>query len=211
VFIFYIFLAGLEDSGLLARMVAWMYGLARKLGLHPKGVIPMLLGLGCSVPATRSSRIMPGPRQKILVIAALAFIPCSSRASIIFGVAGRTLGSLIPIMVYIVGFVIALAVITVLARILKAREEAILVEDIPPLRMPTIRSIMTKAWLKLEDFLLIVTPLVVLGAIIYKALAYYHLDSMIIEPLRPVALLLGLPPQALVPLIYGFLQKDLVI
>jgi ferrous iron transport protein B len=211
VFIFYILLVLLEDSGLLARMMVWMYGFTKKIGLHPKGVIPLLLGMGCSVPASRASRIMPGFRQKILTIAALAFIPCSSRASIIFGVAGRTLGAAVPIAVYVFGFIIATLLILILSKVLKAYEEAIMIEDIPPLRLPLLRNVVVKAWARLEDFLIIVTPLVVLGAMIYAPLSYYKLDVIILKPLAPIARLLGLPLGTMVPLVYGFLQKDLVI
>jgi ferrous iron transport protein B len=211
VFLFYFLLVILEDSGLLARMVIWLHSFTKRLGLHPKGVIPILLGLGCSVPATKATRIQPGVKQRIVAIAALAFVPCSSRASIIFGVAGRSLGAWAPIAIYVLGFTIAIIVIYFLSKLIRAYEETILIEDIPPLRRPTIRGILVKSWLKLEDFIIIVTPLIVAGAVIYAVLAYYHLDTAIVHPLAPIAAILHLPPKTLIPLIYGFLQKDLVI
>ena len=211
VFLFYLLLVMLEDSGLFARMVIWLHGFTKILGLHSKGVIPLLLGMGCSVPATKSTRILPGVKQRIVTIAALAFIPCSSRASIIFGVAGRMLGIWAPIVIYIIGFSLATLVIYIVSEVIGAREEAILIEDIPPLRRPTLKGILIKAWLKLEDFIIIVTPLIVVGAVIYATLAYYSLDSLVVAPLAPLAYLLHLPAKMLIPLIYGFLQKDLVI
>jgi ferrous iron transport protein B len=106
---------------------------------------------------------------------------------------------------------LATLVIYIVSKVIGAREEAILIEDIPPLRRPTLKGILIKAWLKLEDFIIIVTPLIVVGAVIYAALAYYSLDSLIVAPLAPLAYLLHLPAKTLIPLIYGFLQKDLVI
>jgi len=211
VFIFYILLIFLEDSGLLARMMIWMYSFTKRVGLHPKGVIPLLLGMGCSVPATRASRIMPGRRQKLLTIAALAFIPCSSRASIIFGVAGRSLGPAVPIAIYIVGFVLAIVVVALLSKVTRAYEESVMIEDIPPLRLPRLGNVLIKAKNRLKDFLMIVTPLVVVGAVIYAMLVYFGLDLILLRPLAPLARILELPPRALIPIIYGFLQKDLVI
>lgn len=211
VFIFYLLLILLEDSGILARMMIWMYSFTKRIGMHPKGIIPMLLGMGCSVPATRASRIMPGLKQKVLAITTLAFIPCSSRASIIFAVVGRTLGPLIPVIIYIVGFIITILTITVLSRVLKARDEAVMIEDIPPLRHPKLRNILFKTWIRLKDFITVVTPLVIAGAVAYTILSYYKFDMLLLDPLAPIAKLLGLPLKAFIPIIYGFLQKDLVI
>ena len=211
VFTFYLLIVLLEDSGLLSRMVAWLHGLTKRLGLYSKGLIPVLLGLGCSVPATTATRILPGRRQRILAVAALAFVPCSSRASIIFGVAGRSLGVWAPIAVYLLGFTLALLVVRILAGILGAWEEATLIEDLPPLRPPRPGAVARKAWMRLEDFIVIVTPLVVAGALAYAALEHWGLAAKSLQALRPLAGLLGLPPEALVPLVYGFLQKDLVI
>lgn len=211
VFVFYLLVVSLEDSGLMGRMIAWLHAATKRIGLYSKAVIPILLGLGCSVPATTATRVLPSKKQRMLAIAALAFVPCSSRASIIFGVAGRELGSWAPIIIYLAGFALAIIVIKVLAVLLHAEEEAVLVEDLPPLRRPLLRNIASKAWLRLKDFIMIVTPLVVLGAAIYAALDYTGVASKTIDLLAPFAAALRLPPAAMIPLIYGFLQKDLVI
>ena len=211
VFIFYLFLVLLEDSGLLARIMIWLHAFTKKIGLHSKGVIPVLLGLGCSVPATIGTRILPGRKQKIVAISMLAFIPCSSRASIVFGVAGRVLGPQYSLAIYFLGFLLAIVVGYVIAKVLRAGEEAILIEDIPPIRSPKVKTVLSKTWLRLKSFIIIVTPLVVIGALIYAAAVYAHLDKVIIDSLAPVASILKLPAGTLIPLSYGFLQKDLVI
>jgi len=211
VFIFYTLIVSLEDSGLMGRMIAWLHTATRRIGLYSKAVIPILLGLGCSVPATFATRTLPSRKQRMLAVAALAFVPCSSRASIIFGIAGRELGSWAPIAIYLAGFALAIIVIKILAWILHAEEEAVLVEDLPPLRRPLLSNVARKAWLRLKDFIVVVTPLIVAGALAYAALDYTGIAQRTVVLLAPVAGLLELPPKTLVPLIYGFLQKDLVI
>jgi len=211
VFIFYLLLVLLEDSGLLSRMIVWLHEFTRSLGLYSKAVIPMLLGLGCSVPATTATRILPGRRQRVVAVATLAFIPCSSRASIIFGVAGRELGAWAPMAVYALGFTLAITIAWILSRLIGAREEALLVEDLPPLRTPRASGVAGKAWMRLKDFITVVTPLVIGGAVLYAALEYWGLTAKTLALLKPIAGILGLPPETLIPLVYGFLQKDLVI
>ncbi len=211
VFIFYLLLVALEDSGALARMMLWLYPLTRRLGLHPKAVIPVLLGMGCSVPAVRATRVLPSLGQRLAAVAALAFVPCSSRASIVFAVAGRRLGAWAPALVYGLGFALGLAAAAVVVRLTRSRDDAVLVEDLPPLRSPRLGSVAAKAWEKLRDFLAVVTPFIVAGALAYAAVDWLGAAPLLAAPLQPVARLLGLPAEAAIPLAYGFLQKDLTV
>ena len=211
VFTFYLLLALLEDTGLLARMMIWLSWPVSKLGLHPKTVIPALLGMGCSVPAARATRVLPGLRQRLVAMAMLAFIPCSSRSTVIFAVAGRVTGPWAPLLVYLQGFLLAALVAWLVARTTGAEEEALLIEDIPPLRRPLASNLAAKAWAKLDDFIRVVTPLVVAGAVVYAALVYANVTPVVEAVLSPFAGLLRLPAAALPPVLYGFVQKDLVV
>ena len=211
VFVFYFILMVFEDTGFLVRLMLWLYSLTKKIGIHPKGVIPALLGLGCSVPATTATRILPSTRQRIAVISMLAFIPCSSRATIVFGIAGRIAGAPAALGIYALGFLLAALIAKIIAKTLRAEEDAVLVEDIPPLRKPNSSIVLRKAWQRLKEFIVIVTPLIVGGAVAYSILTYYHVDEIVLKAFSPFMEILHLPPQLSIPLVYGFLQKDLVI
>jgi len=79
-----------------------------------------------------------------------------------------------------------------------------LIEDIPPLRMPKVENVMSKSWIRFKVFLITVTPLIIAGAVLYALLLYYGLDKVIVEPFTPIAYLLKLPPETMIPLVYGF-------
>jgi len=211
VFMFYLLLTMLEDSGLLARAMIWLAAVTERLGLHPKAVIPALLGMGCSVPAVRATRVLPGRRQRLAAAAALAFIPCSSRGTVIFAVGAAVAGWWVPLLVYGQGLVLALVAAGLVSRLTGGEEEALLVEDVPPLRVPALANVVEKARARLEDFVLVVTPLVVLGAVVYAALDYTGAASAAAGLLSPLAGLLGLPAASLAAVLYGFIQKDLVV
>ncbi|MCE4606281.1 MAG: ferrous iron transport protein B [Desulfurococcales archaeon] len=211
VFIFYLILVIIEDTGFLTRLMLWLHMVTKKLGLHSKGVIPALLGLGCSVPATTATRILPTTRQRIVVISMLAFIPCSSRATIVFGIAGRINGAVAALGIYALGFILAAIVARIVSKAIKADEDAVLIEDVPPLRKPKTSIVAEKAWQRLREFIVIVTPLIVAGAVAYAFLTYYKIDSIVINMFAPLMSILHLPPSLSIPLAYGFLQKDLVI
>lgn len=210
VFIFYLFLTLLEDSGVLARMVIWLSVFTRRLGLHPKIVIPALLGMGCSVPAVFSTRLLPGLGQRLAAAAMTAFIPCSSRSTVIYAI-GSAAAPWVPLFIYMQGFLLAALAAALVSRTLRAAEEAVIVEDLPPLRLPHPSNVAAKARAKLEDFVKVVTPLIVAGAVLYALLDYAGVAGLAVRALSPLASLLGLPPAAMPALLLGFIQKDLVV
>jgi ferrous iron transport protein B len=85
VFLFYLFLGLLEDLGVLPRFILMLDRMLRRLNLPGQAIIPMLLGMGCTVPATAATRILESRTDRMRVIALLTVIPCSSRTAIILG------------------------------------------------------------------------------------------------------------------------------
>lgn len=114
--------------------------------------------------ALMGARVLPTTRQRLAAAAMLAFIPCSSRATIVFGVAGRVLGTWAALLVYGQGFLLALLVAWLVSMLTGAFEDAVMVEDLPPPRRRNTRVVVEKAWARLREFVVIVTPLVAAGA-----------------------------------------------
>jgi len=81
-----------------------------------------------------------------------------------------------------------------------------------PYRWPLAANLALKAWNRMEDFIKIVVPFLIAGGALYGLLEYYGLTDILVKPFSFLtAGWLGLPPQTIIPLLYGFLQKDLVI
>jgi ferrous iron transport protein B len=78
-FMLFVAIAILEDSGYMARIAYIMDRPMRKAGLHGKAFIPFLLGFGCNVPAVMSTRTLDNKRDRLLAIIANPFIPCGAR------------------------------------------------------------------------------------------------------------------------------------
>ncbi|GAH91607.1 unnamed protein product, partial [marine sediment metagenome] len=88
VFLFYLILGLLEDIGILSRFIVNAERFLKKLGLPGKSFIPLALGLGCTAPATRATRILSSKKEQFCTASLFAFVPCSSRIAIIMGIAG---------------------------------------------------------------------------------------------------------------------------
>ncbi len=208
--IFYIILALLEDSGILARFIVVLDKLMGKLGLPGKSVIPIMLGFGCTVPAIRATRVLPNFRDRLKVAILYMTVPCSSRSGIIFGVVGHYAGAVYAIGIYVAAFFV-FVITAKLLNVVIPQEEHFLIEELPPYRKPLLRNMLVKAWVRMADFVYIVIPLLIVGGMLYGVVAYYNLVEPIVKPFSFLTVgWLHIPAETIIPLIYGFLQKDLV-
>ncbi len=155
--VLFFFLAVLEDSGYLARAAFVMDRFMRVIGLHGKSFIPMVLGIGCAVPAIYATRTLASRRDRILTALLTPLMSCSARLPVyvVFGLAlfGTAAGTVIWIM-YGLGIVVALVVGSVFSRtILRPDHASALVLELPPYRRPALRGLAIHTWERVRDFL----------------------------------------------------------
>ncbi len=208
VFLFYLLLGLVEDIGILSRFVVNLDAFSRKFKLPGKALIPLTLGLGCTVPAIRSTRILSSQRERLLAASFFTSIPCSSRMAIIMGVVGYFGGALLAISVLVAMFISLLIWGFIAKRISKVATAPLLVE-LPPYRRPLLSNIIAKSWIRMKDFVYVVMPLLVAGGIIYALFDWSGASRDIVGPLSPIASWLRLPAVMIIPLVFGFVQKDL--
>jgi ferrous iron transport protein B len=198
----------LEDSGYLPRLAILSNRLFRLIGLNGRAVLPMVLGLGCVTMATMTTRILSSRRDRILVTLLLALaIPCSAQLGVVLGMLAAISfgGALIW-----GGIVLAvlLAVGWLAARLMPGERSAFIVE-LPPLRLPVISNVVVKTLARLEWYVKEAVPLFVLGTLALFALDQLHLLPGMIEAGKPlVSGWLGLPPEASMAFLLGFLRRD---
>lgn len=208
VFLFYLLLGLLEDVGLLSRFVVNLERFSGKFGLPGKAVIPLALGLGCTAPAIRSTRILSSENERFHVASFFTSVPCSSRIAIIMGVVGYFGGIWLAVAVFATLFVSFLLWGFLAKRAIRTERKPLL-QELPPYRRPLLKNILGKSWLRMKDFVYIVMPLLVIGGVAYAALQEFGVIRFIVGPLSPITTWLGLPPVTIIPLVFGFLQKDL--
>jgi ferrous iron transport protein B len=209
VLLFYLILGLLEDIGFLSRLIVNVERFFKKLALPGKSFIPLALGLGCSVSAIRSTRILSTKKEQFYTASLLSFVPCSSRMAIIMGVVGFYGGVGLAFFVFVTLLIAGLIWALGVKKFAHVKNELLLLE-LPPYRKPLIKNILVKSWLRMKDFVYVVIPLLIVGGVTYGILEATGITASVIKPLSPLALWLGLPAVAVIPLVFGFLQKDLV-
>jgi len=152
----FFFLALLEDSGYLSRAAFVMDRFMRVIGLHGKSFIPMVLGIGCAVPAIYATRTLSSRRDRILTALLTPLMSCSARLPVyvVFGLAlfGSQAGTVIWLM-YAIGIVVALLAGAVFTRtILKPDQASAFVLELPPYRRPTLRGLLIHMWERVSEF-----------------------------------------------------------
>ncbi len=212
ILVFYIVLGVMEDSGYLTRAVVLLDNTMHHFGLHGGAFIPMIVGIGCNVPAIMAVRTVKSRREKIILSTMIIMaVPCSAQLAIIMGATGQFAG-----IVYAFAILVMLACLGVSMGVLLNRfmryEPSSLAMELPPLQMPGFKNIIYKTWNRTKDFIYIALPLLILGSVIIQLLIDYNLLDSIVEPLSPIMEgLLGLPAVCSIAFIVGILRKEMAL
>ncbi len=156
IFILFLALAFLEDSGYMARVAYVMEGLMSKLGLSGKAFIPMLLGFGCTVPAIMASRALENKRDRYKVMLVTPFMSCNARLTIYILFSEMFFGKnamLVAYSMYLLGIVVAIIVSLLLHLIDRRKSENYLLIELPEYKMPDMRTVAIYVWEKVKDYL----------------------------------------------------------
>jgi len=156
IFILFLALAFLEDSGYMARVAYVMEGIMSKLGLAGRAFIPMILGFGCTVPAIMASRALENRRDRFKVMLITPFMSCSARLPIyiLFGemfFADKAM--LVAYSMYLIGLVVAILVAAVIHLIDRKKSENYLLIELPEYKAPSSRTVAIYVWEKIKDYL----------------------------------------------------------
>lgn len=209
--IFYLALSVLEDTGYIPRAAFLMDNLLHKLGLHGKAFIPLILGYGCNVPACLSCRIMETERERLLLSALVVMVPCAARTVVILGVVGKYVGISAALAIYVFDLLLIFSIGRLLFKTLPG-EPVGLIMELPPYRRPAAKVVATKTWAKTKDFIYVAMPMIVIGSVALEAMRAAGVLDVAIRAMAPaISLLLGLPGETGIPLIFGFLRKELIL
>jgi len=161
---FLIGLAVLEDIGYLPRAGYLIDGLMHRIGLHGKSVIPLILGYGCSVPAVMATRILDSRRDRFVTSMLAVMIPCVARTTIIYGLVGYFLGPHLAFLLYVINIVVIAIVGRLLTVVLPSVTPGLILE-IPSYKIPSLRVIGAKVWLRVREFLGYAVPFLLAGSL----------------------------------------------
>jgi ferrous iron transport protein B len=226
IFILFLILSILEDSGYLARAAFVMDRFMHKLvGLHGKSFIPMILGFGCAVPGIMATRTLENERDRLLTMLIVPFMSCSARLPVYALIVAAFFSAYqgwVIFSLYLLGIVVAIIVAAIFKKTIFKGMSAPFVMELPPYRLPTAKGALIHMWERGALFLKKAGTIILALSVVIWALSslpvgveYGSQESVtgqIGTVLSPIFAPLGFGEwQATVAIIYGFLAKEVVV
>lgn len=151
-------IALLEDSGYMARAAFLMDRAMHRIGLHGKSFIPMLIGIGCTVPAILATRTLDTRRDRLTTLLVLPFVSCGARfavyAMLIPAFFGRPWQAPVLMSLYVLGALLAVGGARLLRGTVLRGEGTPFVMELPPYRMPTLRGCVLHTWRRGREYVI---------------------------------------------------------
>ncbi len=205
---FYLILSWLAESGYLPRIAFMLDRPFHILGLHGQASIPLVMGLGCNVPACLACRILENRRDRLVAAFLSTLVPCSARSSVVLGLVGAFIGWQWAVGLLLFQLLLIFVIGKILNKINPNQSPGIIME-IPEYRNPSLKIVWRQAWFRFKDFLTLGVPLIVAGSTIIEALSVWNWLEHITKLIAPVTVWwLGLPAFSGVLLIIGILRKE---
>ena len=176
IIILFLFISLMEDTGYMARAVFIMDKVMHKIGLHGKSFIPLLMGFGCNVPAIMATRIIESKRDRLITMLIIPFMSCSARLPVyillISAFFAKNQGSIL-FLLYLIGILFAVISALLLKKTVFKSADIPFVMELPPYRIPTLRSILKHMWFRTELYLKKIGSIILIASIIIWTLSYF--------------------------------------
>lgn len=225
IFILFLVIAMMEDTGYLSRAAFVADRFMHALGLHGKSFIPMLLGFGCNIPAVMAVRTLESEKDRILTGLTIPFMSCSARLPVYLLFAGIFFPrheSEVVFAMYLTGIVVAVIVARVMRKIWFTDKASPLIMELPAYHLPSVKTVVRSASMRTGFFVKKAGTFILAAVVIVWALSSFPLGvpyasaeslmGRIGSFIAPVFEPAGFSHwQAAVALIFGFLAKEVVI
>ncbi len=181
VLVLYLLMSFLEDSGYMARVAFILDRLFRKFGLSGRSFIPLLMGIGCGVPAIMATRTLEKEKDRKITAIITAFMPCGAKLPI-FAMFFSTMfaddnQTLLNYSIYLVSIVVAIVVSLILNKLVYKSEASNFIMELPQYRVPTAKSVLIHGWEKVKGFGKKAGTVILFSTILIWFLSSFNLDS----------------------------------
>jgi ferrous iron transport protein B len=226
IFLLFFFISLLEDSGYMVRIAVLFDRLMQYFGLNGKSLIPMIIGFGCNAPAVMATRTIENSKERLLTILVLPFMSCSARLTVyamFVSVFFAKNQAVIFLSLYIIGTVLALVIAKTFSNILFQNENTIFWFELPPYRMPHVKTLIRTTWEKGKGFIEKAGTTIFLGSLLIWFSGVYGPSGYGVSIENSYIALIGskigdmLSPlgfgtwQAGVALLTGFVAKEIIV
>ena len=179
ILILFFCIALFEDTGYMSRAAFLMDKIMHLIGLHGKSFIPMLMGFGCNVPAIMASRTLESEKDRTLTILITPFMSCSARLPVYIILAGAFFGAkagTVIFGIYLLGIILSIITGRLFRSTLLRGADAPFVMELPPYRIPMIKSLLIHMWDRSKIFLKKMGGYILVGSVVVWTLTAFPIN-----------------------------------
>jgi ferrous iron transport protein B len=225
IFLFYLMVSLIEDSGYLARSAFLMDGFMHWLGMDGRSFVLQIMGFGCNVPAIMGTRVIRDRPRRLLSMLVIPFSLCQARLAVFVFMAGAFFvrpwwaAGLVVFGFYVMSFVAAVLTALLFKHIYRGSEGFVL--ELPPYRTPSADTMLKRAWQQMVSFFFTTRQFIVIGVVAVwllnnlppgvEPLSGLSLSGMIGRTFQPLLGPIGMNPALTVSLIFGFVAKEILL
>lgn len=179
----FLFISILEESGYMSRVVFLMDRTMRRFGLSGKSVVPLVSGTACAIPAVMASRNIEDWKERLITILVVPFTTCSARLPVYLIIIalvipdksfmGFNLQGLTLMLLYLLGFTMAIFSAWILHKILKIKSRSYFVIEMPNYKVPMLKNVGINVLEKTKSFVVGAGKIILAISIILWVLASY--------------------------------------
>ncbi|MCP4459249.1 MAG: ferrous iron transport protein B, partial [Cytophagales bacterium] len=176
ILILFFFISLMEDTGYISRAAFIMDKLMHNLGLHGKSFIPLIMGFGCNVPAIMATRTLESKNNRLLTMLINPFMSCSARLPVYILIIGAFFPDnpgTVLFSIYLIGILLSIFFAMLFKKVLFKLEEVPFVMELPPYRIPTMKSIVNHMWDKGYLYVKKMGGVILIASILIWALGYF--------------------------------------
>lgn len=181
-FLFF-FIAVLEESGYMSRVVFLMDRVMRRFGLSGKSVVPLISGTACAIPAIMATRNIESWKERLITILVTPFTTCSARLPVYLIIIslvipegsffGLGYQALTLMLLYLIGFGAAVLSAYILNKVLKIKSKTFFVVEMPNYKLPMIKNVGLTVLEKTKSFIFGAGKIILAISIVLWVLASY--------------------------------------
>ena len=223
IFLFFLAMAVVEDSGYLSRAAFLMDALMERLGLDGRSFVLSLMGFGCNVPAILGTRVMRSKGLRILTMLVIPFSLCSARLNVFLFMTAALFapkqGAAVLFSLYLISFLAAILTALIFKGQFPSREPLVL--ELPPYRFPTLKQMLGRSWGEVLHFWFWSRKFIIFGVVAVWLLnnlpfgvapaSEQSLSGLLGSALQPLLQPIGINPKLTVALVFGFIAKEIVL
>jgi len=220
IFILFMALGMLEESGYLPRAAFVIDRLMYSMKLSGRSFISMLLGFGCNVSSIMSTRSISEPKERIVTILVSPFISCSARLPVFLLIAGTFFGAkggVVVFFLYLLSIIVTVISALIINRLLFKGEPSTMIMELPRYRKPRVSSIILYTWNKGRHFLEKAGTIILGASIVIWILSFFPSEgsqsyaAMIGRTLEPLFVPLGFSWEMISSLVFGVAAKEVIV